>query len=201
MQLELHTLARLVIALIIQDEIEAERCIGLLRSSATPREKVREAILQTYLFDGYPTALEGMLKLNERWPGEVLPVEQGDFRVWEEWKSRGEALYQAIYGDVSNRLQENARSVSPELARWMIVEGYGKVLSRPGLTILEREQLIVAILLVKRRPRQLHSHLRGAIRVGASADQVTHLLQAIRDLLPSGSFDDALTLLERLIRH
>jgi 4-carboxymuconolactone decarboxylase len=60
----------------------------------------------------------------------------------------------------------------PELAAWILEDGYGKVLSRPILSIRERELIVVAVLSALRLPKQLESHVRGALRVGATKDEV-----------------------------
>jgi alkylhydroperoxidase/carboxymuconolactone decarboxylase family protein YurZ len=54
----------------------------------------------------------------------------------------------------------------------MIEEGYGRVLSRPGLGALERELVAVAVLAACGWERQLVSHLLGAARVGAPRERV-----------------------------
>jgi 4-carboxymuconolactone decarboxylase len=54
----------------------------------------------------------------------------------------------------------------------MIAEGYGRVLSRPGLGALERELLTVAALAALGWEPQLASHLLGARRLGASLAQL-----------------------------
>ncbi|HDH57611.1 MAG TPA: carboxymuconolactone decarboxylase family protein, partial [Bacteroidetes bacterium] len=71
-----------------------------------------------------------------------------------------------------NRLLQNVSDLSPTLREWMLLEGYGRVLARPALSIDLRELGIIAILTVKGLPRQLHSHLRGALRVGVSPGQL-----------------------------
>jgi 4-carboxymuconolactone decarboxylase len=58
------------------------------------------------------------------------------------------------------------------MERWMVVEGYGKVLGRPQLDLPTRELCIVALLAVLGMPRQLHSHLRGALNAGATLEEV-----------------------------
>ncbi len=205
-------LACLTAALVLGREETAAALIDRLRgdredadrgatSRAEPpltREAVREAILQTYLFDGYPTALEGLSLLAHHWPGTPEPVESGDHAQWKEWCARGESLYARIYGDVGVRLQERARELSPELARWMVVEGYGKVLSRPGLDLATRELAIIAVLAVKRRPRQLHSHLRGALRIGVTRERIERLLSVLDRELTPPDLDEARALLARL---
>ena len=71
------------------------------------------------------------------------------------------------------------RELSPELAEWMIVEGYGKVLSRPQLSPVERELCTVAALTVMDWERQLFSHIKGALNVGAAKNEVKEaILQA-----------------------
>jgi hypothetical protein len=49
----------------------------------------------------------------------------------------------------------------PDLAEWILADGYGRVLSRPGLSIRERELIVVAVLSALRLPKQLESHVRG----------------------------------------
>ena len=66
------------------------------------------------------------------------------------------------------RLRENIRDLHPLLDDWMIVEGYGKVLSRPGLDLARRELCIVAACAAAAQDRQLHSHLHGALNVGVA---------------------------------
>ena len=67
----------------------------------------------------------------------------------------------------------------------MIVEGYGKVLSREALDLRLRELCVVATCAALRQDRQLHSHLHGALHVGASVDEVTATLRAVADLVPT----------------
>jgi 4-carboxymuconolactone decarboxylase len=64
----------------------------------------------------------------------------------------------------------------------MVVEGYGKVLARPGLSLITRELCVAALLAVLDAPAQLHSHLRGALNVGASTGQVDAMVtRVLRD--------------------
>jgi 4-carboxymuconolactone decarboxylase len=64
----------------------------------------------------------------------------------------------------------------------MIVEGYGKVLSRPELDVCTRELVNVAVLTVMGRPRQLYSHLRGALNTGAGETEITDALETAMGL-------------------
>jgi 4-carboxymuconolactone decarboxylase len=70
--------------------------------------------------------------------------------------------------------------------RWMVEGGYGRVLGRPGLDLATRELAIAALLATWGAPRQLHSHLRGALNAGATADQVDGAVELACDLLDAG---------------
>ena len=70
-----------------------------------------------------------------------------------------------IYGNKFDKLISNIKTFSPEMAEWLIVEGYGKVLGRKGLTLKEREVCIVSILSALKYKDQLYSHINGAFRV------------------------------------
>ena len=156
-----------------------------------------ESILQSYLFVGFPRTWQAFKALTEararRGEMEHLTVEVPDLKalLGEEhspdghpahdqllsWWTRGEALCREIYGKLYDRLRENLGGYHPELADWMILEGYGKVLSRPSIAAAEREQWIVPILVVQEASDQVHSHLRGALRVGASAEAMRGVIQ------------------------
>jgi 4-carboxymuconolactone decarboxylase len=68
----------------------------------------------------------------------------------------------------------------------MELDGYGKVLSRPGLDIVDREMAIVACLMVENREAQLHSHIRGALSVGASRELVDAVITDLAPIAPEG---------------
>lgn len=87
-------------------------------------------------------------------------------------RRRGEVLCRRIYGGVYAKMISKMRGFHPDLARWILEDGYGRVLSRPGLSVRERELLVVAVLSILDVPAQLKSHQLGALRVGASELEV-----------------------------
>ena len=86
----------------------------------------------------------------------------------------------------------------PALDSWMVVEGYGKILSRPGLDLVRRELCIVAACAAAKQDRQLQSHLHGALNVGATAEQVAGALAALAGQLPAAELKRALAMLARV---
>ena len=146
-------------------------------------EWVEEVILQTYLFAGFPRSLNGA----REWrciSGRTAPLaDEGEVFDGALWRERGEVTCETVYGRFYQQLRANIRDLHPALDSWMIVEGYGKGLSRPGLALWRRELCIVAACAIGRQDRQLHSHLHGALHAGASAAQVQATLNAVQDLL------------------
>lgn len=131
-----------------------------------------ETVLQSYLFVGFPRAIEGLFA--------IAPVLKGAGGVAagaapfepERWRRDGDALCRRVYGKNYDKLVRAIGELSPDLAEWMIVEGYGKTLSRPGLGPIEREYGVVAILTATRMWRQLRSHAIGAVNVGGTRADV-----------------------------
>ena len=142
-----------------------------------------EALLQCYLFAGFPAALDALgtwfTAVQARGLQAAAPSAAAiDIAPFEQ---RGEALCRQVYGGVYDRMMERLGQISPDLQTWMLVEGYGKTLSRSGLSIIERELCIVAILAALGRQTQLFSHVRGALRVGATVHDVQDVVDVVTE--------------------
>lgn len=169
-------------------EPEVRERVSALRASQVPPLWIEELLLQSILMCGYPRALNAFAAWR-RFGGVAAGTDEGggDYANWSEWEARGEATCAIVYGDNFDKLRENIRALHPALDQWMIVEGYGRTLARPGLDLLRRELCIVVQTAVLETPRQLHSHLRGALNAGASFEQIEGVLSIANPLL---SFDE-----------
>lgn len=194
-------LCRIAAALCRHDHAICKSTLSKAIDEGITATQIREVILTSYLFDGYPTALEGFRILSELPASQ--PIEYDDLNYSSDtiikWRERGEKLCQAVYGPQFEPLMERVDSYAPELKDAMIVEGYGKVLSRDGLDIVERELCIVAMLVTKFYPRQLLSHALGALRMGATPQQLRSTLLWINDLVPQKHIDKSHEIIERSI--
>lgn len=180
---DVRALVRLSGALAAREPDGVDRALGTARRDAEP-DQVEEALLQSYLFLGYPTALNAFARWREL-TGRPAPA--GAPEEWEAWVERGGRVCETVYGSRYGALRENIRALHPDMERWMVVEGYGKVLGRPELPLVTRELCIVGLLAVLGTPTQLHSHLRGALNAGASPAEVAAALEAVDDHLdPAG---------------
>lgn len=149
---------------------------GALKSAdetADPAQ-VEEVLLQAYLFAGYPTALNAFRMWREV-SGRPAPAAVADDA--DEWARRGPEVFGVVYGEQGERLRENVAGLHPDLERWALNEGYGKVLGRPGLDLATRELCIAALLAGMDAEPQLYAHARGALNAGASEDDVEEALR------------------------
>lgn len=149
-------------------------------SGIVPDLWVEELLLQSYLFAGFPRTLNAMREWRREHPEPVAPPAEG---TPAEWRTDGERTCAIVYGQFYERLRENIRHLHVALDDWMIVEGYGKVLSRPGLDLVRRELCIVAACAAAGQDRQLHSHLHGARNAGAGDEAIAACLDALDDLI------------------
>ncbi len=135
-----------------------------------PFSKMYETLLQNYLFAGYPSAISSLKILKEYYPDKRLP-EVADMNLYH-FRRKGEARCKKVYGNKYKKLIKNINNFSPELAEWLILEGYGKVLGRVGLSFKERELCIVAVLAAMKFEDQLYSHINGAMNAGISIEEL-----------------------------
>ncbi|MCW8961101.1 MAG: carboxymuconolactone decarboxylase family protein [Ignavibacteriaceae bacterium] len=142
-----------------------------------PFNKIYEALLQNYLFIGYPSALLSLKILKELFPDKKLK-KTADMNLYH-FKKIGKANCKKVYGNKYEKLINNIKMFSPDLAEWLVLEGYGKVLGRKGLTFKERELCIVSVLSSLKFQDQLYSHINGAFRAKASINEIQTVIESI----------------------
>ncbi len=136
------------------------------------RVEVEEVLLQAHLFVGFPVVLNAFIAWREITGGETAGAVAP-----EDPSGDGEVLCRAVYGDVYEPLREHVRRLHPDLDVWMVEHGYGRTLSRSGLSAEMRELCIVALLAAAGHERQLRAHLHGALNVGTPPGRVQAALR------------------------
>ncbi len=163
-----------------------------------------EVILQSYLFAGFPRALNAA-RIWRALSGASAPESDAaaELRNDSDWIERGMETCKTVYGESYDLLRENIRALHPALDSWMIADGYGKVLSRPQLNLKTRELCVVAACAAAGQQRQLHSHLHGALNAGAAADEIRGALDSLVDLVVAPDLARARGLLAHVLtrRH
>lgn len=142
-----------------------------------PFKKIYENLLQNYLFVGYPSALLSLKLLKELYPNKRIP-KAADMNLYH-FRNRGEANCKKVYGNKFEKLISNVKNFSPDMAEWLILEGYGKVLGRKGLSLKERELCIVATLAALKFEDQLYSHINGAFRSKAPIEDIRSVMESL----------------------
>ncbi|MFM7157453.1 MAG: carboxymuconolactone decarboxylase family protein [Bacteroidota bacterium] len=159
----------IVISMAINDKSNARLQVQDALDAGVSYSMLYEAILQIHLFAGYPASIEGLALLKDIYNQEPQSAEPYDVALF---KMRGEKLCRDIYTTVFEKMNARMQSFSPELAEWMIIDGYGKTLSRPALDIQTRELINICILSLGKWKQQCISHVRGALNVGISLDDI-----------------------------
>eukprot|EP01028_Stygiella_incarcerata_P013324 TRINITY_DN81_c0_g1_i1.p1 TRINITY_DN81_c0_g1~~TRINITY_DN81_c0_g1_i1.p1 ORF type:complete len:266 (-),score=79.15 TRINITY_DN81_c0_g1_i1:282-1079(-) len=143
-----------------------------------------EIIVQTHLFSGFPRVINVLkaLEVANAIDEDVLQDLKKEHvmeesKPFEEVCRQGRKVMEMIYGkDVAKKLEERMYDTHPAIAYFMVDHGYGRTLARPGPTLLQREFATIAALAGQSCVPQMISHLRGCLRLGASAQQLRSIL-------------------------
>ncbi len=173
-------LCLLVSAITIKDKELIKFCFQLLKSKKIPADKVYEAILQTYLFCGFPAAIEALIMFHEYFPRHNKS--KYSYKS-EQFLKAGKANCKLIYGSNYEKLIAKFKKISPEMEQWMLIEGYGKVFNRSALRLKVREALNVCMLAVNYYPRQLFSHIKGCKNAGFRKMELLEIIDLILPIM------------------
>ena len=179
------TIALIRLAALIAGAGEADVRAGVAGAApVVPAIWIDELVVQSYLFSGFPRALNAAREWRRLSSPPAPTTDEGDDLTHiDEWRARGEQTCAAVYGDMYDKLRLNVRQLHPALDAAMVVEGYGKILSRPGLDLPRRELCIVAACAMTGQDRQLHSHVHGALNVGVAPDVLSSAIDALMPVL------------------
>jgi len=199
-----RALVRLAASIAGGTELDVRTALGETGRASTPPEWVEEVLLQSYLFCGFPRTLNAAREWRRTQTAQGQGQRAGQdadrqvdqhapqgATVAGDHQLAGEATCERVYGRFYERLRHNIAQLHPELDAWMIVEGYGKVLSRPALDLGRRELCIVAACAASGQDRQLHSHLHGARNVGVDDEAIGAALAGLEGAVDAANLERA----------
>jgi len=160
-----------------------------------PDRRWREAVLQAHLFAGMPRVVEAWGVLQS--VGGLGTPDEEEARHQGDAFEAGRALFERIYANQAEAVRSTLKGFHPVLDRWIEGHAYGRVLARPGLPPDRRELLAVACLASLGQDRQLASHVRGAVFVGAGPEELHETMDTIRDLVDETTWRHAVRVVER----
>ena len=192
-------LVALAAAIATGDEPAIERAAGSALKAGLSPGWVDELLLQSVLICGWPRALTGARVCRQAgFHRDPAGEDATDYSRYAEWKARGETTCRTVYAETYEALRRNIHALHPAIEAAMIVEGYGRILGRPGLDLARRELCTIAQITMQSARRQLRSHLKGALNAGASAQAVAEVLELVRPMLPAKEWEETLVLWERV---
>ncbi|KIJ37405.1 hypothetical protein M422DRAFT_178037 [Sphaerobolus stellatus SS14] len=142
--------------------------------------KFRDALFKSGILSGYPKAINALVRLNGIMPDDLKDTTPlRDSRSTEELTDVGQNYFDRTYGDTAISVQNLIKEACPDLDTFSTAFAYGYVYSFAGvLSPAETSFATVAALIPSDVPRQIDWHLRGAVRNGASIEE----LKAVRQI-------------------
>lgn len=96
----------------------------------------------------------------------------------EDLVAAGRAVQAQLWPQVASGPtgQFPAARLAPDFYEWVAGSAFGGLWSRPGLAIRDRSLATVAQLAALGRTEELRAHLRGALNVGLSQEELVEVL-------------------------
>ncbi len=176
---------------------ELERVLRAGIAAGVSRATLAEALLMVHLFGGFPRAIEAFRALERVAPHDAAAPPPAPSPVESLRRRAGNDLFGKIYGDQARAVLEQLARAHPTLAEAVLVDAYGRVLAREGIEPRVRELMAITALATVSLPRQLESHVRGALRAGASIGQLRGAAALAGAIAGSAALDVATAAIER----
>jgi 4-carboxymuconolactone decarboxylase len=171
------------LAATVTGRIEAARAgYAAALAAGVEAAALAEVARMAHLFGGFPRAILGLGALHAALTAAGLPAPADPEpapRLRADDRSRGDLLFRRIYASQSDDVLRRIERAAPGFSNWIVEDAYGRVLCRPLLAADERELLAVVALVALDCPEQLKSHARGALRLGATVDEVRAAVETI----------------------
>ena len=116
-----------------------------------------------------------------------------------DYEAQGAPIFDGIYQDLAPVVRRRLSQHHTDFAHWIAEHAYGRVLARPGLEPATRELLAVVCLLHSGLDRQLASHTRGAVRLGATPQSVHAVFELVRPHLAQQEVERLKEVLQRFL--
>ena len=186
-------------AAVLRDEKHLRAFIERSRLISVKEKPLYESLLQNYLFTGYPSAMISLKILKEYYP----EFKNYSNESWDlnNYRQSGTKNCKKIYGRKFEILISNVKSFSPELSDWLLLEGYGKVMGRKGLSLKKRELNNVVVLTVLKFEDQLYSHINGAFRTKSTIDQIKKVITNLKIFGKAGLSSFGMRVLNRYLKQ
>lgn len=188
---QLYTLARIAAAHAIGDQQALAAELRTAVAGGITWDQCYEALLHLVAYTGYPRTLNAMMTFRAV---SNIPAPQQPTEPWAEfatdvWPARGVAVFKQLWPE--RELADSVRPLSPELAEWVVNDDFGRIFGRAGLTLLQRETLVVGALIALRVVPQLRSHRLAFRSVGGDDALLDDIVAALHGVVSVETIADA----------
>jgi alkylhydroperoxidase/carboxymuconolactone decarboxylase family protein YurZ len=190
---EILNLCELVSCIASKKTTNLDKIFQNLKKNKVSVRKIYESLLQTYLFCGFPAAIIGIQAFSRHFK---ISISKESYNL-KKFRAHGTKNCKAVYKANYDKLVSNFEAMSPDLAEWMIIEGYGKVLGRADLSLQQRELLNLAILCTNYYEQQLFSHLKGSLNTGSNKKLIEKVIAKTATYNSKQNITNALKLLKK----
>lgn len=197
----LSALAQIAAAGVAAQYDKAEQYFAKGKAAGLSELQMYEAVLNLLPYTGYPRTLNTMSRFQKVYPEylkqrsggkEPQPTEPWQQYATKGWVERSTPIRQqlGVGGPGAEALATQLAQLSPELAEWAAYDAFGRIFGRAGLSLLERESVVMGALIAQGAP-QIAVHYKALLRVGGSDALVDALFTAVADIVDEKSLAQA----------
>ena len=168
---------------------KAEQLFRQGKEAGLSELQMYETVLNLLPYIGYPRTLSTMSSFQTVYPQYIRERSSGKApqptEPWQEyavkvWGERGAQIQQqlGVGGAGAEELTKQLTLLSPELTEWVRYDDFGRVFGRAGLSLIEREAIVIGVLIAQGAP-QIAAHHRAMLRVGGSEALIDSLVEAV----------------------
>ena len=171
----------------------AEQLFRAGKEAGLSELQMYEAVLNLLPYIGYPRTLSTLGRFQKVYPDYITKRSQGkapkSTEPWQEyaskvWGERGAKVQEQLAGgsEANKELIQRLSQISPELAEWVRYDDFGRVFGRTGLSLIEREAIVLGALIAQ-GAAQIAFHYKAMLRVGGDEALVDALLEAVSGIV------------------
>ncbi|KAN0088297.1 AhpD-like protein [Tylopilus felleus] len=141
----------------------------------TAVRKIRDAVFKSGLICGFPKVINALILLHQATPPALQDKEtlRNPDPTVDELTQAGKQYFDQTYGETAKTTQDLLSAIYPDLGYFITSFGYGYGYAFMGATSpMETSFAMISALIAIDTPRQIVWHLEGAIRNGATREEV-----------------------------
>lgn len=195
-------LARLAAGATLGDQLTLSSAFSAAEQTGYSPDAIYESLLTLLPYIGYPKTIHALISFQHFYPTFLpargpAPTEPWNSHAAIVWPDRGAEVFRQLWG--AGALQKSRLDeLSPELADWIVSDTFGRIFARPGLSLVEREALVIGCLLAQGAVKEIGTHRRALLHLGGHDGILDVIFEDLRPLLPPGVYVLATDALARM---